>query len=104
MPGKHDIYVFEDCGAFYVTPKVTMVTKGAKKVAIRNMTDHKVRVRFPDGPIKDEPCMIARRDGHSFDLKPKADGIYEYFVDVNIARGVWAPALAGSWPKIIVDA
>jgi len=103
MPGKHDIYVFEDCGAFYVTPKVTMVARGAKKVAIRNMTDHEVNVGFPAGPITLESCKIDRQSGRSLELRPNADGIYEYVVNVNVAPGVSAPALAGSWPKIIVD-
>jgi len=104
MPGKHDIYVFEDCGAFYVTPKVTMVTKGAQKVAIRNMTDYDVKVRFPAGPTTLGSCTIAGQSGRSLNLRPNADGIYEYVVNVNVAPGVSAPALAGSWPKIIVDA
>jgi hypothetical protein len=104
MAGNNDVYVFEDEGAFYVRPKVTMVANGAgKKVAVRNLTGCDVRVRFPNGPVTIGSCTIAPGAVRSLKLDPTADGIYEYSVSVVLQPGVTVPALAGSWPKIIVD-
>jgi hypothetical protein len=103
MPGKHDVYVFEDGGTFYVRPTVAMVAKNTGKMAIRNLTSYDVKVRFPSGPVTLGSCTIGPGAVRTLKLKPGADSIYEYSVGVILQSGVTVPALASSWPKIIVD-
>ena len=107
MPGKHDIYVFEDNGAYYVRPKVAMVSKG-QKVRIRNLTNYDVQVNFPNGPVSPTDMgslswTVNGSDRLDLDLDPDKTQVYEYSVYVMVETTVKVPALASSWPKIIVD-
>ncbi len=55
MPGRHDIYVFEDgedSGAFYTRPAVAMVKGGKnKKLNVRNLTGRSITLDFPGGVL-----------------------------------------------------
>ncbi len=107
MPGKHDIYVFEDAGSFYVRPKVAMVENG-KKLRIRNLTNYEVQIDFPNGPVLPTStgaasCTIPASGAVGLDLDPGKNQIYEYSVYVMVQATLKVPALANSWPKIIVD-
>jgi hypothetical protein len=114
MPGKHDIYVFEDNGTFYVRPTVAMVGNGeGKKVRIRNLTTYSVQVEFPKGPVdptkkpmtagSPPSCTIEPSRSVALDLDPSKTQVYEYSVYVMVQATLKVPALANSWPKIIVD-
>ena len=102
MPGRHDIYVFEtEPGVYLTRPAVAMVVRG-KKIRVRNLTGKSIHLNFPAVVAPDTPLVVEGKKG-TIDTGPKADGIYDYTVDVKLTAKVKARAPGNSWPKIIVD-
>jgi hypothetical protein len=101
MPGRHDVYVFEDDGVYYVRPGVAMVVRDAG-VKVRNLTDHHLDLRLNGG--HGLVWHVEPHSGATFAIPDVLNGIYDYRVDVIlVADTVKVPALGNSFPKIIVD-
>jgi hypothetical protein len=108
MPGRFNVYVFEDDGIYYVRPAVAMVSRtlDADGIRIRNLTGHTVEVHLPDPIRLGEPHIpIAPGTVGTIAFRGDADGIFDYCVDVVLDphKMVKAPARGNSFPKIIVD-
>ena len=103
MPGRYNVYVFEDDGVYYVRPGVAMVLRVADGVKVRNLTNHRIEIRVPS--IEHFPIWsVDPLSGQTFALPDGANGIYDYRVDVIlVADTVRVRALGNSFPKIIVD-
>jgi hypothetical protein len=104
MPGKYDIYVYEEGGVFYARPSPAIVEGGrGKHLRIRNLSKKKITLSFPPGVIVGDEVSIPARKHGQVDLDPNADDIYEYVVSVRLTSAFSSHALGNSAPKIIVD-
>jgi hypothetical protein len=117
MPGRYDIYVFDEDGVFYTRPAVAMVEGGKekkklmveggkdkKKLKVRNLTGRSITLTFPKRVLLGATLLTVgpHKKGQA-DIDPNADGIFDYQVQVSLTRKIQTAALGNSWPKIIVD-
>ena len=109
MPGRYNVYVFEDRSDFYVRPGVAMVSHefDPEGVKVRNLTEYDVEVSLPVRLRGRRPLVTIPPDQvATIALRRDADGIFDYKVEVIISTKptlVKKPAKGNSFPKIIVD-
>jgi hypothetical protein len=107
-PGDHDVYIISDTDEngeqyFRVVPAVAMVKDS---VTFRNMTGYKVTVDITNGSWLDHTGNVLQADSKNITFKFDANfsGPVDYAVSVDRDKGKTVRAIAGSDPKIIVDA
>ncbi len=104
MAGKHDFYVIADGDEFFVRPGAVIVDGGlGRKVTFLNLTDYPVTATFPAEVVAARKASAKQKGHGEADLQPAAKGVWEFSVDVTVAKGTVKKARGNSWPKIIVD-
>lgn len=108
MPGKHDVYVFDDKKQTYVRPAVAVGIAG-KPFKFRNLTNSTLSLKFPSGLMKEEsPGPIPPQKSKTYHVRSNADGVYTYVVwsrrgGKNGKKKKKKRAIGESDPRIIID-